>query len=61
MFSFEGGRGGISPNIDMKNMISTYVKDFPWKKKARISQIFSNFFFRLPDFDDKFRSVANKI
>jgi len=27
-FSF----GKILPNFDLKKMISTYVKDFPWKK-----------------------------
>jgi hypothetical protein len=32
--------GEILQNFDLKNMISTYSKDFPWKKKAKICQIY---------------------
>jgi hypothetical protein len=31
--------GQISQNFDLKNMISTYAKDFPWKKMAQICDI----------------------
>ncbi len=32
--------GGISPNFDLKKMISTYTKNFPWKKNmAQIREI----------------------
>jgi hypothetical protein len=34
--------GEFSPNPCMKNMISTYRKDFHEKKLAQISQIFKN-------------------
>jgi hypothetical protein len=36
---FRGAGGEISPNFDLKNLISTYSKDFPWKKMAQIRQI----------------------
>jgi len=32
MFFFLGG-GAISPNLDLKNTIFTFAKDFPLKKK----------------------------
>jgi hypothetical protein len=42
--------GKISPNFDLKNMISTYTMDFPWengpnltdflRKKIQVHQIF---------------------
>ncbi len=31
--------GEISPNFDLKKMISTYTKDFSWKKKTQNRQI----------------------
>jgi hypothetical protein len=31
--------GEFSPNFDLKNMISTYTKDFSWKKLTQILQI----------------------
>jgi hypothetical protein len=32
--------GEISPNLDLKNMISTYIcRFFSWKKKAQIRKI----------------------
>jgi hypothetical protein len=39
----EGGRGQISPNFDLKNMISTYTKDFS-------SLDFKDFFFKIARF-----------
>jgi hypothetical protein len=35
--------GDISPNFDLENMISTYTKDFSWKKNDLNS----------PDFEEK--------
>jgi len=29
----------FSPNFNLKNMISTYIKDFSWKKMIQIYQI----------------------
>ncbi len=31
--------GEISPNFDLKNMISTFTKDFSMQKRAQIHQI----------------------
>jgi hypothetical protein len=55
--------GGISPNFDLKNMISTYTKDFPWKKTmALIRQIFGKKKIKKsPDVYDKFQKVAKNI
>jgi hypothetical protein len=32
-----GGR--FLPNFDLANVISTYTKDFSWKKRAQIDQV----------------------
>jgi hypothetical protein len=40
--------GDFSPNFDLKNMISTYTKDFSWKTKEP----------NLPDFEDFFFQIA---
>jgi hypothetical protein len=32
-------KGEISPNLDLKNMISTFTKDFSLEKMAQIHQI----------------------
>jgi hypothetical protein len=32
-----GGR--FLPNFDLANMISTYTKDFSWKKRSKIYQV----------------------
>jgi hypothetical protein len=31
--------GEFLPNFDLKNMITSNTKDFPWKKKTQIRQI----------------------
>jgi len=38
----------------VKNMLSTYTKDFSWKKMSKICQILKGFFFKLPVFMIKF-------
>jgi hypothetical protein len=48
------------PNFNLKDVISTYTKDFSWKKKepkfAKFKDfIYLNFFYKLPDFYDKFQ------
>ncbi len=45
----------ISLNFILKNTISTYTKDFPWKKKAPNSPDFERKKSKLPDFYDKFQ------
>jgi hypothetical protein len=30
--------GEILPNFDLRNMISTYAKDFPWKKWPKFAR-----------------------
>jgi hypothetical protein len=47
-----GGRGGvdgISPNFEMKNVISTHTTDFSWKM-TQIHQILKIFFFQIARF-----------
>jgi hypothetical protein len=53
--------GGISPNFDLKNMISTYTQDFPWEKLAQIRHIFGFKKPKSPDCYDKFHKVAKNI
>jgi hypothetical protein len=53
--------GEISPNFNLKNMISTYAKDFAWKKMTQIHQIKNKIKSKSPDFYDKFQKVANNI
>jgi len=47
--------GEISPNFDLKNMISTYTKDFSWKKMTQISQISKKKKSKSPDFNDEYQ------
>jgi len=52
--------GQISPDFDLKNMISTYTKDFPWEKWAKFAKK------KIPnskslDFYAKFQEVAKDI
>ncbi len=55
----------FSPKFNMKNMILTYTKDFSWEKMTQNDQIlifdFWFFFFKSPDFYDKFQYVAKNI
>jgi len=44
----------ISPNFDLKNMILTYIKDFPWKKDDPNSLDFFKKVSRPSDIYDKF-------
>jgi len=54
--------GQISPNFELKNMISNYTKGFPWKKRAKFSQISRNKIkSRSPIFYDKFHKVVKNI
>ncbi len=54
--------GGISPNFDLRNMISTYTKEFPWKKYGPNSPDFrEKKKSKPPDFYDKFQKVAKNI
>jgi hypothetical protein len=46
--------GEISPDFDLKNMISTYTKDFPWKKWAKIRQFIYFLNSKPIDFNAKF-------
>jgi len=50
---FKGGK--ISPNFDLKYIISSYIKVFPWKKKNPNSLDFEEKKFKSPDFCDKFQ------
>jgi hypothetical protein len=51
-FSF----GDISPNFDLKNMISTYTKDFSWKKNDLNSPDFEGKIkSKSPDFNDEYQ------
>jgi hypothetical protein len=50
----------ISPNFDLKNMNSTFTKDFSMKKMAQIHQI-SKKKSKSPDFYDEFQQVAKNI
>jgi hypothetical protein len=50
-FSF----GGISPNFDLKNMISTYSKDFSWKKMTQIRQISKKNKSKSPNLNDEYQ------
>jgi len=43
--------GEISSNFDFKNMISTYSKDFPWKKWPKFAR-FQFFFSKFPNIYD---------
>jgi hypothetical protein len=43
------------PIFDLKKMISTYTKDFSWKKKAQIHQISKKNNSKSPDFYHKFQ------
>jgi len=38
--------GEFSPNFDLKNMISTYTKDFSWKNLTQILQILKRKFLK---------------
>jgi hypothetical protein len=40
----------VSPNFDLKNMISTFTKDLPWEKNGPNSPDFEGFFFHLAIF-----------
>jgi hypothetical protein len=60
MFLFFFG-GEISQNFDLKNMISTYSKDFPWKKKAKFARFLNKKVSRSPGFYDEFQYVAQNI
>jgi hypothetical protein len=42
--------GEISPKFNLKNMISTYAKDFAWKKMTQIYQIKNKIKSKSPDF-----------
>jgi hypothetical protein len=44
----------FSPNFKLKKMISTYIKDFSWKKMTQIYQIYKTNSI-LSDFYDKFQ------
>jgi hypothetical protein len=58
--------GKISPNFDLKNMVSPYTKIIinklnkikSWKKKFKICQILKKRIFKSPDFHDKFHYIA---
>jgi hypothetical protein len=52
--------GEFSPNFDLKNLISTYTKDFSWgkkkkKKTAKFTRFSRVFLIKSPDFHDKFQ------
>ncbi len=53
--------GEFSPNFDLKNMISTYTKDFSWKKKRPKFADFEDVFNKSPDFYNKFQQVAKNM
>jgi hypothetical protein len=53
--------GEFSPNFDPKNMISTYSKDFLWKKWPKFTRFWDFFFYKSPDFCDNFQQVAKYI
>jgi hypothetical protein len=53
--------GKISPNFDLKNMISTYTEDFPWKKWPKFARFSNKKVSWLPYFDDKFQQVVKNI
>ncbi len=59
IFFFFGGE--ISTNFNLKNMISTYAKDFAWKIMTQIYQIKNKIKSKSPDFYNKFQKVANNI
>jgi hypothetical protein len=42
--------GKISQNFDVKNMISSYKKDFPWKKNGPNLPHFTEFLFQIARF-----------
>jgi hypothetical protein len=48
-------------SLDLKNMISTYTKEFSWKKWRKMTRFCFWFFFKSPDFNDKFQYVAKNI
>jgi hypothetical protein len=50
---FLGGK--IAPNFDLKNMISTYTKNFPWKSMTQICGILKKKESKSLDFYDKFQ------
>ncbi len=52
--------GRISPNFDLKNMISTYTKDFPREKYGPNSPDFRENQSKSPDFYDKFQKVSQE-
>jgi len=47
--------GKISPNFDLKNMISTYTMDFPWEKWPKFERFQKKKDSSSPDFYDKFQ------
>ncbi len=47
--------GEFSPDFDLKNMIFNQYKGFFIEKMTQICQILKIFFFKLPDFYDKFQ------
>jgi hypothetical protein len=45
---------GISQNFEMKSVISTHTTDFSWKNDPNSPDFEDFFFFKSPDFYDKF-------
>jgi len=50
-FFFFALGGEISPNFDLKNMSSTYTKDFSWGEKKELNS---------PDFEGKNKSHISR-
>jgi hypothetical protein len=47
--------GKIAPNFDLKNMSSTYTKDFLWKNMTQICDILKKKESKSLDFYEKFQ------
>jgi hypothetical protein len=53
--------GKFSPNFDLKNMITTYTKEFSQEKWPKFARFLNNFFPKLPESYDDFQKVAKNI
>ncbi len=53
--------GEFLPKFDLKNMLSTYAKDFSWKILPKFARFQKEKNSKSPDFYDKFQYVAKNI
>jgi len=51
----------FSPNFNLKNMISTYTKDFLKETMTQVHQLLKSVFSKLPNFYDNIQFVAKNI